>query len=213
MTKRSDPRTLELISPTDDRLNRPAEAVALEDVRSDFVQGTVDRMLEMAAGKGHSEQDTRQMVGLAAIQLGVRLRIVIIDVTADGSLKEQALRAFINPEITRRSDETVLGREGCWSCGNICGTVDRFSEVTFTALDRMGAPVELKLSDFIARITQHEVDHLDGIRFPDRIPEGDPSRLHWVEPNNFERYRQEWSHWQTLCPRERWDALKAGTQV
>lgn len=163
----------------------------------------------MAAGKGHSAEDTRQMVGLAAPQVGVLKRIVLIDLTADGSLKKQTLQVVINPVITRKSATTIQGREGCWSCGNICGVVERAEAVTVTGLDYTGEPITLDLTGFVARIAQHEVDHLDGIRFPDRIPADQHSRLHWVLPEQFNDYRQNWQHWPTLCPREKWEALKA----
>ena len=213
MVEHINPSVLDLVLPTDTLLNKSAKEVSREEVSSPFVQGVIDRMLALAAGKGHDKEDSRQMVGLAAVQLGVGLRVITIDVTADGSNKEQTLRAFINPEISEHSDDTVLGREGCWSCGNICGAVERSTDVTLRALNREGMSVELKLSGFIARIAQHEIDHLNGVRFPDRIPLDLPERLHWVEPANFERYRSEWSHWEMLCPRERWEDMKAGVKA
>jgi peptide deformylase len=180
--------TLELIAPTDPLLNSVAQEVKPDEISSPFVQGVIDRMLELSAGRGHSKHDSRQMVGLAAMQLGVAKRIVTIDLTADGSNKEQTLQVIINPVITRRSTETMPGREGCWSCGNVCGNVERAKEITLTGLDRTGKAITLDLVDFVARIAQHETDHLEGIRFPDRIPVDRPERLHWVEPSEFEEY-------------------------
>ncbi|HEY1645006.1 MAG TPA: peptide deformylase, partial [Candidatus Saccharimonadales bacterium] len=74
---------LELVDPTDRILNSTASPVGKIELQSDFVQGVMERMLELSAGKGHSKHDTRQMVGLAAVQLGVNKRIVMIDLTAD----------------------------------------------------------------------------------------------------------------------------------
>lgn len=207
-----NPHTLELVKPTDAILNTISSEVAAKDIGSLFVQGVIDRMLELSAGKGHSEHDSRQMVGLAAIQLGVNLRIVTIDVTADGSNKPQSLRVLINPRITERSKELVPGREGCWSCGDICGNVDRHKVVTVEALDRNGSEVTYDFVDFVARIAQHETDHLDGIRFPDRIPMQEPERLHLVKPSEFPEYRLHWMNWQTLCPHEQWEAMKSGVE-
>ena len=149
------------------------------------------------------------MVGLAAPQLGVSKRIVSIDVTATGAKQKQTLKVLINPKIVWRSKETVLGREGCWSCGNICGAVVRAQRVKVEALDITGKPILMMFSDFVARIVQHEVDHLDGIRFPDRIT--DDKKLHWVEPVQFDQYRKEWATWKHLCPRSRWEAMKTGS--
>jgi peptide deformylase len=205
-----DPKTLELVDPTDQILNSIATEVTPDEIGSEFVQGVIDRMLELSAGKGHSKHDSRQMVGLAALQLGVGLRIVTIDVTADGSNRPQNLHVLINPRITKRSEEMVPGREACWSCGNICGNVSRSKEVEVEAFDRDGQEVRYTWLDFVSRIAQHETDHLDGIRFPDRIPEDEPEKLHLVLPTEFPEYRLNWANWQTLCPRQQWDDMKAG---
>lgn len=206
-----DALKLTLVLPTNQLLNRVADEVAADEITSPYIQGVIDRMLQLAAGKGHGK-DTRQMVGLAAPQLGVGKRIISIDVTADGSLKEQNLQVFINPRITHRSKNTVPGREGCWSCGNICGNVARAEEVTLEGLDRDGKPLRITLNGFTARIAQHETDHLDGVRFPDCIPENEPDKLHWVEPSEFPEYRLHWATWPTKCRREKWTAMKKGVK-
>lgn len=201
---------LHLIEPTDTSLNRRSDTVSDEEIQGSRIQGIIDRMLEMSAGKGKAKEDSRQMVGLAASQLGTNKRVITIDLTADGSNKEQRLQVVINPVITERSGELVDGREGCWSCGNICGNVERFQHVTLEGVNRTGRPVRFELSEFVARIAQHETDHLDGVRFPDRIPVDQPERLHWVEPTQFEEYRQNWQNWPIICPRERWQQMKKG---
>lgn len=199
-----------LVLATDPILNRVAEKLKPEEIRTPQIQDTIDFMLNLAAGKGHDPKDTRQMVGLAAPQIGVSKSIVSIDMTADGSNKKQTLQVIINPKITYLSQENVLGREGCWSCGNICGKVERAKEVTIEGLSRDGKPLKFELVDFIARIAQHETDHLEGIRFPDRIPADQPGSLHLVDAAEFENYRKNWATWPTLCPRERWEAMKSG---
>jgi peptide deformylase len=207
MTKTNPIRPI-LVDPTDPKLNNAAEGIKPEEISSPEIQGIIDQMLELSAGKGHSKEDSRQMVGLAAPQIGTSKCIITIDTTADGSKKEQHLQVFINPKITHRSIKTTPGREGCWSCGNICGIVERSQAVTLEGLDRNGRPITCKFTDFVARIAQHETDHLEGIRFPDRIPVDKPDRLHWVEPAEFEEYRKNWEYWPVKCPRERWEALK-----
>jgi peptide deformylase len=199
---------LDIVSPKDPVLNLVAETVGEGELGSAYIQGVISRMQQIAAGKGHGAEDTRQVVGLAAPQIGVSRRIVLIDVASDGSRGAQDLRAFINPRIMRYSTEVGSGREGCWSTGNICGNVERSVEVVLEAVDVQGSWVKQTFAGFTARIVQHEVDHLDGIRFPDRID--DDSRLHWVEPTDFERYRRDWAHWPQTCPREAWEALKRG---
>src|SRR5256885_5859793 len=204
---------LHLIEPFDPILNQVADEVAPAEVGSQPIQRVIDRMLQLAAGKGHAKEDSRQMVGLAAVQLGVGKRIISIDIDADGSNKHQNIMVIVNPVITKRSADTVQGREGCWSCGNICGNVERSREIVLGGLNRHGNPVSLDLADFVARIAQHETDHLDGIRFPERIPVNHPERLHLVHPTEFDSYRHGWQHWPTLCPREQWESMKGGESV
>lgn len=72
----------------------------------------------MATGRGKNGDDTRQMAGLAAPQIGESKRIITIDVTATGALQEQNIEAIINPELSSENGDLVDGREGCWSCGN-----------------------------------------------------------------------------------------------
>ncbi len=197
-----------MVDPRDPALNLVAEEVGDSELGSPYIQGVVKQMLLVAAGKGHDGEDTRQVVGLAAPQVGVGKRIVLIDLASTGAQAAQDLRAFINPRIVHRSAEVAAGREGCWSTGNVCGNVERALEVAFEALDSNGRPVSHVFSGFTARIAQHEVDHLDGIRFPDRIL--DDSRLHWVEPGEFEAYRTQWATWPHKCPRATWEAIKTG---
>jgi peptide deformylase len=204
---------LEVIDPSSDILNQVADEIVPSEIASAEIQGVIDRMFEMAAGKGYGKKDTRQMVGLAAPQLGVSKRIIFIDLTATGANQQQNLQVIINPKIVDRSDDTGVGREACWSTGNICGIVERSSEVVIEGLDRNGEPVSLSLIGFVARIAQHETDHLDGIRFPDRIPFDEPGRLHLVTPEKFEAYRNEWATWDILCERKKWEELKAGIRT
>lgn len=201
------------VEPSAPMLNLVAKEIKPEEINSRFVQKLIDYMLRLSAGKGHDESDTRQMVGLAAPQVGASIRLITVDVTADGSNKDQNLEVLINPKITYYSKDMAAGREGCWSCGDVCGIVERSQKVTIHALDKNGNPVSRNFDGFIARIAQHEIDHLDGIRFPDRVPLSKPELLHWVKPKEFQAYRTQWMNWATICPRERWEAIKTGKFV
>lgn len=101
-------------------------------------------------------------VGLAAPQLGVSLRIIVMD---DGKP-----RAMINPQIVYRSEEKIVGEEGCLSVPEIFENVERSKEVIVKYKDENGTEQEEKFVDYSARIVQHEYDHLDGILFIDLIP-------------------------------------------
>jgi peptide deformylase len=76
--------------------------------------------------------------------------------------------AVLNPEIVKASEETVLGVEGCLSIPNLVGEVERHVAVHVKGLNRHGKPMKIKAEGWLARIFQHEIDHLNGIMFTDR---------------------------------------------
>ena len=103
-------------------------------------------------------------VGLAGNQVGVLDRIFVWRV-------EDESGALINPVITERSDATEADEEGCLSMPGIAYDVERPRDVVVEALDENGEPIRLEASGFQARVFQHEIDHLDGVLFTDRLPE------------------------------------------
>jgi peptide deformylase len=110
-------------------------------------------------------------VGLAAPQVNISLRVVVVEYGSDEDEEEEApkkLYIVINPEITRPSTETVLGTEGCLSVPGIVGEVERFEALTVKGFSRRGQPITIKAQGWLARIFQHEIDHLDGVVFVDR---------------------------------------------
>lgn len=105
---------------------------------------------------------TASGVGLAALQVGVPKRIILVDGEEDG------LIVLINPIIVKSEGE-VVAEEGCLSVPDIYSQVKRSSKVTIKALNENGDPIEITEEGLIARALQHEIDHLDGILFIDRI--------------------------------------------
>jgi peptide deformylase len=105
-------------------------------------------------------------VGLAAPQIGVGLRVIVIDVSAVE--KEHPPIALVNPEIVDRVGR-VEDAEGCLSVPGVEGIVARAQEVEVKALDASGDPVRFRARDFLARALQHEIDHLDGVLFISRL--------------------------------------------
>lgn len=115
-------------------------------------------------------------VGLAAPQIGESIRLVVIEYAEepeDENAPEPKPKRYVlvNPEITQKSEEMVEGIEGCLSVPGLIGTVDRHDQVTVKALTRHGKPQKIKAEGWMARIIQHEVDHLDGILYIDRASE------------------------------------------
>jgi peptide deformylase len=201
--------TLELIPPESGILNQCAVDIEVGEIVSSEIQHIIDQMLAIAQGE-QGDTAGRTMVGLAAPQIGVSMRIIIVAVDSTGGGEQQDFRIYINPVIIQSSEATEEGREGCYSTGNICGVVDRPSRVTVRAYDRSGQDVTESHTGFTARIFQHEIDHLNGIRFPDRI--SDDNKLHWVEPDKFGDYRERWATWPHKCPRTTWEAMKTSAE-
>jgi len=100
-------------------------------------------------------------VGLAAPQINVSLRVIVCEVDNNSY-------AFINPEIIKSSQETSSLEEGCLSLPNIYGEVERSEKIILKAIDSDGKKIKLKVFGLLARIVQHEIDHLDGILFIDK---------------------------------------------
>lgn len=112
-------------------------------------------------------------VGLAAPQVGTGLRVIVVEYgepseDPEAEPKPPKLYAVINPEITRQSNEAALGTEGCLSIPGYVGEVERKETVTVKGLNRHGREFKLKAKGWLARIFQHEIDHLDGVLFTDR---------------------------------------------
>lgn len=112
-------------------------------------------------------------VGLAAPQVGVSKRIVIVD-AQDG----QGLQVVINPKILKLEGEKELGWEGCLSVPGIYGEVSRYPFILLKGLNKRGKGIKIEATGFRARVFQHEIDHLDGILFIDKairfLEEKDP---------------------------------------
>jgi peptide deformylase len=103
-------------------------------------------------------------VGLAAPQIGVLERIFVWEIEEDNGV-------LINPVIVRRSSDTDEAEEGCLSLPGLAYPVERASEVVVEALDLDGSPQTIEAAGLLARVFQHETDHLDGVLFTDRLPE------------------------------------------
>ena len=127
------------------------------------IQALVTDLLDtMHAGPGS--------VGVAAPQIGVTLRVCVVDVSAsrNGKDNNHGLLRMINPQIVAASGAAIM-REGCMSVPDYTGDVQRATEITLRFLEPDGAQQKISASGFEAVAIQHEMDHLDGILFLDRI--------------------------------------------
>lgn len=120
-------------------------------------------------------------VALAAIQINQAYRIIVIRNNFDNK-KDKTFSVFINPEIAKTEGDIQADYEGCLSVRDIYGKVPRFNKVRLKALDENGQPVRVRAEGFLARVIQHEVDHLNGKLFVDHI-EGDEDAFYKLKPD------------------------------
>ncbi|MEN2985215.1 MAG: peptide deformylase [Thermodesulfovibrionaceae bacterium] len=122
------------------------------------LQKLIDDMIEtMYASNG---------VGLAAPQVGVLKRVIVVDTSA--RQKNQSLLVLINPEIVNYEGE-VLSEEGCLSVPGFTTKLNRKEKIYIKAFDRKGKPIEIEADGLLSRALQHEIDHLNGILIIDRL--------------------------------------------
>ncbi|MBP6777435.1 MAG: peptide deformylase [Piscinibacter sp.] len=153
---------LNILRYPDPRLHTKARPVATVD---DRIRRLVDDM--------HETMLDADGVGLAATQVDVHERVIVID-TSD---TRDTLHVLINPEIIARSEEMVLGDEGCLSVPETYDKVRRHARVTVRALDRDGASRDLEAEGMLAVCIQHEIDHLEGKVFVEYLSPLKRSRI------------------------------------
>lgn len=203
-----EPAMPTFLPPESPLLQQPARPVPPEAIGSAPVEQAIAALFRVAAGQ--RRPGNMQLVGLAAPQIGIDLAIILVDT----SVREDRtgwgeLEVYLNPVVIWQSVERELGREGCFSVDRrVSGIVERPTSIRVSAVDRSGQPLELALSGFTARIFQHEIDHLDGVRFPDRV--GPDGVLHWVPAEQAGRYRAHWRQWPWRFPWRSWQAMKQG---
>jgi peptide deformylase len=174
---------LPIVTVGDPVLRERARELSVEELRSDAVQRLIDDMIETKRA-AHG-------AGIAANQVGEPLRIAIVEVEPGNPRYPYKppvpLTVIVNPEIEPLDDETFGVNEGCLSVPDLRGDVDRYVNVRVRYLDRDGARHEEVRRGLTAGTFQHELDHLDGVLFLDRVR--DPSTFSTWE--QFDRHRRE----------------------
>ena len=107
-------------------------------------------------------------VGIAAPQVGRFERVVLVDVSCKPKIKNHGFLILVNPEIVEK-EGNIVGREGCLSVPDYTGNVARWDRVLLQAYDSFGASHRYEMEGYEARAVQHEIDHLDGLLFLDRL--------------------------------------------
>ncbi len=149
---------LNILQYPDERLKQVADEVTVFD---DALRAFIHDLEEtMRGGPGG--------VGIAAPQVGRAERIAIVDVSAKKKIKQHGRMVLINPEIIEWHG-SIVGREGCLSVPDYTGNVVRAESITLAAQDEFGELSRYEMAGYEARAVQHEIDHLDGMLFLDRL--------------------------------------------
>ncbi len=152
-------------------LKKKAKSISRVDSR---IRRLIDNMIEtMHAAPG---------VGLAAPQIGESIRLIVVDI-GDGAF------AVVNPKITKKNRTFQTFDEGCLCLPGIVGPVRRCSKIVVEGLDRMGEKMTIEAEGFLATVLQHEIDHLEGILFIEKVE--DKSQIRMVSKKEEEEKKEQ----------------------
>ena len=149
---------LQVLAYPDERLKQVTSRVTAFDDALRRVVGDLEDTMYAAS----------HCVGIAATQCGIPLRVALVDVSRRPKIKNHGRLVLVNPEITTWEGFGV-GREGCFSVPDYTGNIMRAELITVQYQDEHGAPHEGQFEGFEARAVQHEIDHLNGLLFLDRL--------------------------------------------
>src|ERR1700722_6485142 len=163
-------------------LRRKADPVDPADIATSAVQEVIEDLIATMRAAGGA--------GLAATQIGERMRICVIEVDNNPRYPYKPripLTVLVNPTLTALSDERFVNNEGCLSVPGLRGDVERLTQIRVQALDRTGSKVDLTVRGLSAGTYQHEGDNLDGTLFGDKLVDT-TSLTSW---ENFDRYGRD----------------------
>ncbi len=157
-----------IITTPNDLLKASCEKVKFNEETKQVIEDMMDTLLDAKNPEG---------AGLAAPQIGILKRIIIArDFFVSPENQKEVLSkeyVLVNPKIISKSKETEIDFEGCLSIPDTYGKVERSKKIKVKALDENGETLRMTANGFLARVIQHEVDHLDGVLFTDKMI-GDP---------------------------------------
>lgn len=166
-SKQKHENTREVLLHPDPRLSQQALAVDLEDEAELAELGRLANELIATMRK-------QLGVGLAATQVGIARRVFVY--STDGEDGAEGDAALVNPQIVYASEEMIEDEEGCLSFPALYAPVSRHKKVIVEGFDQAGLAIRVEAEDFLARVFQHEIDHLDGVSFVSRLSDEDRKR-------------------------------------
>ena len=158
--------TREILVMGDPELREKSKPVDVKTIKSKVIQNLIKDLRETA--QLNPEDEGLITVGLSAPQLDVLLRVFVVLTDVDDR-ENTKFEVYINPEISYDSTQMIYGNESCLSTPGICGEVSRYDSVKVTYYDEKGKKIKKKVSGEQAIFIQHEIDHLDGVLWIDRV--------------------------------------------
>jgi peptide deformylase len=199
-----DPRLRQKCAPLSRPQLRTREQQLEIEALLNYVRGVVDK----DAPRARREHNRPSTVGLSANQAGIMKQICVVDLSI-GRKGYTDLYVLVNPKISWKSKAKVTRTEGCVNFPTTWGLTKRSTSVKVSAWDRSGNELVLRLSGWPASLLQHEIDHLEGLLFIDRMP--DPAHAHHVDPEEYAVYRKlKPGQWQSFVDMSREAVLPEG---
>jgi peptide deformylase len=157
--------------PRNNLIALPSKALRKRSRRVGLIDSTITKIIKDMQAAVLDWEDHREHevgVALSAVQINKLYRIIILRKAPDDK-NNREFNVFINPEITKATGKVSEDFEGCLSVKDIYGKVPRYEKIKLKALDENGAEVKITLEGFLARVIQHEIDHINGKLFIDHI--------------------------------------------
>ncbi|MDP3941859.1 MAG: peptide deformylase [bacterium] len=187
------------LDPTDERLRTVCKDISLRELRLKKNQQVIDALLEFVYARNNKgEKHNRKkptIIGLSANQVGVMERICIVDLAVRRN-NYSDVHVLINPHILWKSKTTNLRKEGCVNLPNVWGYVARSQKIDVSYVDRWGNAYTVRAVGWAATLIQHEVDHLNGYLFIDRL--SDPKKALLVRDEDLVAYKKDPKNWNTF---------------
>lgn len=187
---------LQVLDPKHIILRSPCVPLTKRDLRKTIIQKEIESLIDFVYGnnnKGEGRKRNASMtVGLSANQVGINKRISAVDL-AIGKRGYSDIHVLVNPEIIWQSQTMVEHCEGCVNLPTIWGYVKRSQKIKVKALDRSGNELSLTLTGWPAILLQHEIDHLNGNLFIQKLP--DPKKALLVEQKDYPEFKQKKKGW------------------